>query len=99
MHAQVGELKLDADGLALRGVLVRHLVMPGLLADTRAIMHWLATELSPDTYVNVMGQYHPDHRVGADPRFEAINRRLERSEFEQAMEQARAAGLWRFDAR
>ena len=59
MHSQVGELKVDEEGLALRGVLVRHLVMPGLLDDTREIMHWLATTLSRDTYVNVMDQYYP----------------------------------------
>jgi uncharacterized Fe-S radical SAM superfamily protein PflX len=55
MYAQVGELKVDEEGLALRGVLVRHLVMPGLLDDTHEIMHWLAA-LSPGTYVNVMDQ-------------------------------------------
>ena len=55
MHAQVGELKVDEEGPALRGVLVRHLVMPGLLDDTDEIMHWLSA-LSPGTYVNVMDQ-------------------------------------------
>ena len=55
MYAQVGELKVDEEGLALRGVLVRHLVMPGLLDDTHEIMHWLVA-LSPGTYVNVMDQ-------------------------------------------
>jgi putative pyruvate formate lyase activating enzyme len=99
MHAQVGELKVDEDGLALRGVLVRHLVMPGLLEDTREIMRWLATECSRDTYVNVMGQYHPEHRVGVDPRYDPINRPLQSSELEQARKTARAAGLWRFDTR
>jgi len=59
MHRQVGALRFGPDGLARRGVLVRHLVMPGQLDETRAIMGWLATELSPDTYVNVMAQYRP----------------------------------------
>src|SRR5574341_182785 len=59
MHEQVGELRVDEGGLALRGVLVRHLVMPGLLDDTREIMHYLAREISRDTYVNVMEQYYP----------------------------------------
>ncbi len=99
MHAQVGVLKVDEEGLALRGVLVRHLVMPGLLDDTREIMRWLATELSRDTYVNVMDQYHPAHKAEVDPRFAEINRRLRASEFQQAIEHARAAGLWRFDTR
>ena len=54
MHAQVGELKVDENGLALRGVVVRHLVMPGLLDDTREIMRWIAENMSRDTYVNVI---------------------------------------------
>src|SRR5262245_2412992 len=98
MHAQVGELKVDEDGLALRGVLVRHLVMPGLLDDTREIMRWLA-ELSRDTYVNVMDQYYPAHKAETEPRFKEINRRLHGGEFEQALDHARAAGLWRLDTR
>jgi putative pyruvate formate lyase activating enzyme len=99
MHAQVGELKVDEQGLALRGVLVRHLVMPGLLDETREIMRWLATALSRDTFVNVMDQYHPVHKAKTEPRFAPINCRLRGDEFEQAMEYARAAGLWRFDTR
>jgi putative pyruvate formate lyase activating enzyme len=99
MHAQVGELKVDEDGLALRGVLVRHLVMPGLLEDTREIMNWLAAALSRDTYVNVMDQYRPAWKAETEPRFGQIKRRLKQSEFEQAHEYARSAGLWRFDTR
>jgi putative pyruvate formate lyase activating enzyme len=99
MHAQVGELKVDEDGLVLRGVLVRHLVMPDLLDDTREILSWLATVLSRDTYVNVMDQYRPAYRVGIEPRFASINRGLRHAEFEQALECARSAGLWRFDTR
>jgi len=98
MHAQVGELKTDEEGLALRGVLVRHLVLPGLLDDTREIMCWLAG-LSRDNYVNVMDQYRPAWETESEPRFAELNRSLKQSEFEQAIEFARAAGLWRFDAR
>src|SRR5262245_48132890 len=58
MHAQVGDLRVDEDGLAVRGLIIRHLVMPGMLEDTRAIMGWLGG-LSRDAYVNVMDQYHP----------------------------------------
>ena len=76
MHDQVGELRVDEDGLAVRGVLVRHLVMPGLLEDTRSVLHWLATELSPDTYVNLMDQYHPAHKAETEPQFSEINRRI-----------------------
>jgi putative pyruvate formate lyase activating enzyme len=99
MHAQVGELKVDENGLALRGVLVRHLVMPGLLDDTRQIMHWIARNLSRDTYVNVMDQYYPAHKAETEPRFAEINRGIFDDEFCRALELARSAGLWRFDTR
>ena len=99
MHAQVGVLKTDEDGLALRGLLVRHLVMPGLLDDTRTIMRWLATELSPDTYVNLMSQYQPAHRVKTEQSFSEIRRRITIQEWELAIEAALQAGLWRLDSR
>jgi putative pyruvate formate lyase activating enzyme len=99
MHRQVGELKLDEDGLALCGVLVRHLVMPGLLDDTHEIMHWIANSLSRDTYVNVMDQYYPAHKAETEPRFTEINRSISADEFCGALNRARNAGLWRFDAR
>jgi putative pyruvate formate lyase activating enzyme len=59
MHRQVGPLMLDENGLALRRLIVRHLVMPDDTAGTREIMQWIARELGPDTYVNVMAQYYP----------------------------------------
>jgi putative pyruvate formate lyase activating enzyme len=99
MHQQVGALRVDENGLALRGVLVRHLVMPGLLDDTREILNWLAAELSPDTYVNVMEQYYPAYKAKTEARFSEINRRLTDGEFDRAIEVARAAGLWRLDSR
>ncbi len=99
MHEQVGVLRVDEAGLALRGVLVRHLVMPGMLDDTWEIMRWLATALSPDTYVNLMDQYHPAHKVRVDAGLSAINRRLTSREFAQAIQAARDAGLWRLDER
>jgi putative pyruvate formate lyase activating enzyme len=99
MHEQVGALLADEDGLALRGVLVRHLVMPGMLDDTREIVRWLAANLSPDTYVNVMDQYHPAHKAETEAQYSEINRRITRREFERAIEMAREAGLWRFDGR
>jgi putative pyruvate formate lyase activating enzyme len=99
MHGQVGELKVDEQGLALRGVLVRHLVMPGLFDDTREIMHWIADHVSPDTYVNVMDQYYPAHKAETEPRFTQINRSITGDEFCHALELARTAGLWRFDTR
>jgi putative pyruvate formate lyase activating enzyme len=98
MHRQVGELRLDENGLALRGVLLRHLVMPGEIAGTRKIMEWVARELGPDTYVNVMAQYHPAGKVSRRDYVE-INRSVTGSEFGEAVEAAHAAGLHRLDAR
>ena len=99
MHSQVGELKVDQNGLALRGVLIRHLVMPSLLEDTREIMNWIAANLSRDTYVNVMDQYYPAHKAETEIRFTEINRRISDHELCSAIELARDAGLWRFDIR
>jgi hypothetical protein len=99
MQAQVGELSVDENGLALRGVLVRHLVMPSLLDDTREIMRWIAEKMSPDTYVNVMDQYYPAYKAETEPRFADINRGISAGEFCGAIELARTAGLWRFDTR
>jgi putative pyruvate formate lyase activating enzyme len=98
MHRQVGVLKVDEYGLAKRGVLVRHLVMPGDIAGTGSIMRFLAEEVSPDTYVNVMDQYYPAGRV-TGPQFVEIDRRITPSEHQKALEAARSAGLWRLDRR
>ncbi|WP_428936734.1 radical SAM protein [Fontivita pretiosa] len=98
MHRQVGDLVLDEHGLARRGLLLRHLVMPGAIEETRQILHWVARELSPNTYVNLMDQYHPAGKVSA--RFYSeLNRRVTRQEMEQAYRAAREAGLWRLDSR
>jgi putative pyruvate formate lyase activating enzyme len=99
MEAQVGALKADEDGLAVRGVLVRHLVMPGLLDNTRQIMRFLAEEISKDTYVNLMGQYHPAWKAKNSEKYSEINRTVTGGEFQQAFGYARGAGLWRFDTR
>jgi putative pyruvate formate lyase activating enzyme len=99
MHRQVGDLRFGADGLARRGLLVRHLVMPGQLDEAAAICRWLADEVSPDTFVNVMGQYRPEHTVRGNDRYEDINRRPRREEIAGVESAARRAGLWRFDAR
>jgi putative pyruvate formate lyase activating enzyme len=98
MHRQVGELKVDEDGLALRGVLVRHLVMPGRLEDTEQIVNWTAG-MSRDTYLNLMDQYYPAWKAKSNPRFTEINRRVTRPEMEHANRMAHAAGLWRLDTR
>lgn len=104
MHRQVGPLKFGPNGLARRGVLVRHLVMPGQTDESAAIFRWLSEELSPDTYVNIMGQYHPAYEVGrpsanGDGKHSEINRRPDSRELRSARHAARDAGLWRFDER
>jgi putative pyruvate formate lyase activating enzyme len=98
MHRQVGELKVDEEGLALRGVLIRHLVMPGRLDDTREIVRWTA-DLSRDTYLNLMDQYYPAWKAKTNHRFTEINRRITRPEMAEAESFARSAGLWRLDER
>jgi putative pyruvate formate lyase activating enzyme len=98
MHEQVGVLRVNEDGLARRGVLVRHLVMPGLLDDTREILRWLA-ELSPDTYVNVMDQYRPAWKARTEAKYAEIGRPITSREYHQALAYAREAGLWRLDTR
>ena len=98
MHRQVGDLVLDENGLALRGVLLRHLVMPGGIAGTKEIMEWVARELGPDTYVNVMAQYYPAGKVSGKDYVE-INRAPRLDEYQEAVSAARAAGLRRLDAR
>jgi len=96
MHRQVGPLVTDEQGVALRGVLLRHLVMPGDAAGTADIMHWIARELGPETYVNLMAQYRPAGHVSAR-QYTEINRRISSEEFHQAHEAFRAAGLHRLD--
>ncbi len=102
MHRQVGTLRFGPDGLARRGVLVRHLVMPGHETEAGAILQWLARELSPETYVNIMGQYRPLYQVGAnDPKckYTDIDRHPERRELAAAFQAAREVGLTRLDER
>jgi putative pyruvate formate lyase activating enzyme len=104
MHRQVGDLRLGDDGLARRGLLVRHLVMPGQEDEAAAIFNWLAQEVSRDTYVNIMAQYRPEHEVGTAARdggkkYNDINRKSTASEMNAAYRAARRAGLTRFDER
>ena len=97
MHRQVGPLVMDADGLARRGVLVRHLVMPGCVDETKAILEWLAADLGPETYVNLMDQYRPAGKVGGG-RHAEIDRRVRTSELRDAVRIAGTLGL-RLDRR
>lgn len=96
MYRQVGNLVLDEHGLAKRGVLLRHLVMPGDLEGTRAILNWVKNELSPTAYVNLMDQYHPAYKT---KRYPEIDRVLSNSEFGSAVKVAEEEGLRRLDER
>jgi putative pyruvate formate lyase activating enzyme len=96
MHRQVGDLVVDEKGVAVKGLLVRHLVMPNQVAGTEEVMRFLANEISPKTYINVMDQYRP---CGTADEDEFINRRLTAVEFREAMNATRGAGLTRLDRR
>lgn len=96
MHRQVGDLAVDSRGIAQRGLLVRHLVMPGGLEETREIVRFLAEEISPDTYTNIMDQYHP---CGKADEYPEIARPLDHDEYEEAVRIAKEAGLKRLDDR
>lgn len=98
MHRQVGQLVVDGEGLARRGLIIRHLVMPGALDETRTILQWIVEELGRDTYVNLMDQYYPAGKVSAEHCPE-INRRLAPEEFAEARAIARQLGLRRLDVR
>lgn len=98
MYRQVGDLILDEEGLAKHGLIIRHLVMPENIAGTREVMRWIAQELSPTTYVNVMAQYYPAGKVSAR-EYPEINRRVKPSEYEQALDEAWRVGLKRLDLR
>jgi putative pyruvate formate lyase activating enzyme len=98
MHRQVGPLAIGGDGLARRGLLVRHLLMPGALDDAEQIFRWLAEAVSPETYVNVMDQYRPEGAVLRAPeKYPELARPIE--PLEAALARARRAGLSRFDVR
>jgi len=94
MYRQVGDLQMDGSGIAVRGLLVRHLVLPARLAGTRTIMRFLAEEISSNTYVNLMQQYRPAYLAAQHPQ---LNRRPNQSEFDEAVRWAMEAGLRRFD--
>ena len=96
MHRQVGDLVLDKNGIALRGLLVRHLVLPEELAGTAKIACFLAEKVSRDTYINVMDQYRPCYKAAELP---PLDRPITRAEYERALQQAREASLHRFDKR
>lgn len=92
MHRQVGDLRMDERGLAFRGLLIRHLVMPGDLAGSQRAFDFIAREISPNSYVNVMDQYRPCYRAREIPE---LSRPITRAEYREAVNQAQRAGLAR----
>ena len=94
MHRQVGELMVGSDGCACSGLLVRHLLMPGMLGETEEILRFIATHLSAATYVNIMAQYHP---CGRASQYDELRRAITGGEYRQALEMARSLGLSRID--
>lgn len=98
MHRQVGDLQLDEHGLAKRGVLLRHLVMPGAIAGTPQIMKFLSHQVSPHTYINIMAQYAPAGAV-SNKKLPEINRRITAQEYNDALTTSRRLGLYRFAER
>jgi putative pyruvate formate lyase activating enzyme len=92
MHRQVGDLAGNSDGIAERGLLIRHLVMPGGVASSEEVFRFIAEEISVHTYVNIMEQYRPEYRAH---EFEEISRRITRKEYSEAVQMARRFGLYR----
>ena len=94
MHCQVGDLLIDEKGIAQRGLLVRHLVLPDGQAGTREIMRFISQEISTNTYVNIMSQYRP---CGNLTGIKGLQRSVSRREFMDALSAAKAEGITRLD--
>jgi putative pyruvate formate lyase activating enzyme len=94
MHRQVGELTVDEDGIAQKGLLIRHLVLPGGLAGSREIMRFIAREISTHSYVNLMSQYRP---CGRASEVKGLNASLSPADFQTALQAAKAEGITRLD--
>jgi putative pyruvate formate lyase activating enzyme len=96
MHRQVGDLQIDQNCIARRGLLIRHLVLPHDLAGTEDVVQFIANEISKNTYVNIMGQYRPAYKAHEHGH---LDRGLHQEEYQRALELARTAGLNRLDKR
>lgn len=92
MHRQVGDLAMDSKGIAKRGLLIRHLVMPNGIASSEAVLKFIAAEISVHSYINIMDQYRPEYRANEYPE---INRRITQKEFLEATQWARGYHLYR----
>lgn len=94
MHRQTGDLEINEEGVAQRGLLVRHLILPHGLAGTKGIVNFLSEEISRNTYVNIMAQYRPCYNAFQIPN---LGRRISSTEFREALSLAQEAGLSRLD--
>ena len=94
MHRQVGDLKIDNNGIAIRGLLIRHLVLPNKLAGTKEIAGFIVKDISPNTYVNIMPQYRP---CGKASEIEKLSNFLTQKEYNDAVRFAQEEGLWNLD--
>jgi putative pyruvate formate lyase activating enzyme len=92
MHRQVGDLQMDEEGIALQGLLVRHLVLPADAAGTEEVVRFISQEISVHTYLNVMAQYHPEYQAC---RYPELSRAITAREYAQALHLAEKAGLVR----
>jgi putative pyruvate formate lyase activating enzyme len=92
MHRQVGDLTINSKGIAERGLLIRHLVMPGEVASSEAVLKFIAEEISVDSYVNIMAQYRPEYRANEYPE---ISRRINHKEFLETIQLAKGFRLYR----
>jgi putative pyruvate formate lyase activating enzyme len=94
MNRQTGDLKTDDRGIAVRGLMIRHLVLPNNISGTDRFVQWVAKELSPGTFVNLMAQYRPEHKASDYPE---LSRRITSDEWHQALAWAKQAGLTQLD--
>ncbi len=94
MHRQVGVAQAAADGIMRRGLMIRHLIMPGGVSGSKDIMRWIAANLPKDTYINIMSQYRPMYKASEYPE---INRRISRKEYAEVVDCARELGLTSLD--
>jgi len=90
MHRQVGDLKINEDGIATKGLLIRHLILPGGVAGSKEVLKFIVNELSPEVYVSLMAQYHPAHLSAEYPE---VNRRITSQEYGSTLKYARRIGL------
>ena len=95
MHRQVGDLQMDEKGIAVKGLLIRHLVLPNSLAGSSSILAFIADEISSNTYINIMDQYKPAYQA---QDYKDLNRRISQAEYLDALQMAKDAGLNRLDS-